>query len=81
MTVEPRMNAATVSDQAEIGEKVGRARKSCLFDMPLVWIHDSSKQQVEELARQVGLSKDGKLDDLRKRVKEKWTVIEAYLPS
>jgi hypothetical protein len=49
--------------------------------MPLGWIHDLSKQQVEELAGQLGLPIDGTLDDLRKRVKQKWAVIEPYLPS
>jgi hypothetical protein len=44
--------------------------------MPLAWIHDLSKQQLEELAGQFGLSIDGTLDDLRKRVKQKWTVIQ-----
>ena len=48
--------------------------------MPLAWIYDLSKQQAEELARQLGLSTDGTLDDLRKRVKEKWTAIEPCLP-
>jgi hypothetical protein len=33
------------------------------------------------LASQLGLSTDGSLDDLRKRVKEKWTAIEIYFPS
>jgi hypothetical protein len=45
------------------------------------WIHELSKQKVEELASQLGLSTDGTLSDLRKRVNEKWTAIEHYLPS
>ena len=49
--------------------------------MPLAWIYDLSEQQAEEVASQLGLSTDGTLDDLRRRVKEKWTAIEAYLPS
>jgi hypothetical protein len=52
---------------------------SCLYDIPLAWIHDLFKKQAEEVASQLGLSTDGKLDDLRKRVKEKWTAIEDYL--
>jgi hypothetical protein len=52
-----------------------------LSTMPLRWIYDLPKQQVEELAGQLGLSTDGSLDDLRKRVKQKWTAIEPYLPS
>jgi hypothetical protein len=49
--------------------------------MPVSWIHDMSKQQLQELASQLGLSVDGKLYDLRVRMKEKWTAIEAHLPS
>jgi hypothetical protein len=49
--------------------------------MPLAWIHDLSKQKLEELAAQLGLSIDGTLDDLRKRVKQRWAVIQPYLPS
>jgi hypothetical protein len=40
-----------------------------------------SKQQLEELASQLGLEVGGTLDDLRRRVKEKWSVIEPFLPS
>lgn len=39
------------------------------------------KQQLEELASQLGLKADGTLDDLRRRVKEKWAAIEPFLPS
>jgi hypothetical protein len=48
--------------------------------MPLAWIHDLSKQQLEELAGQLGLPIDGTLADLRKRVKQKWTINQPYLP-
>jgi hypothetical protein len=48
--------------------------------MPLAWIHQLSKQQLENMASQLGLSADGSLDELRKRVKERWTTIEPYLP-
>lgn len=44
-------------------------------------IYDLSKQQAEQVAYQLGLSTDGTLDSMRKRVKEKWTAIKAYLPS
>jgi hypothetical protein len=46
--------------------------------MPLSWIHDISKQQLQELTSQLGLSADGKEDDLRVRVKEKWTAIDSH---
>jgi hypothetical protein len=49
--------------------------------MPLTWIHDLPKQQLEELAGQLGLPIDGTLDDLRKCVKQKWTTIQPYFPS
>jgi hypothetical protein len=49
--------------------------------MSLAWIHDLPKEQLEGLASQLGLSTDGTLDDLRKRVKQKWTAVELYLPS
>jgi hypothetical protein len=49
--------------------------------MPLSWLHEMSKQQLEELASQLGLEVGGMLDDLRRRVKEKWSVIEPFLPS
>jgi hypothetical protein len=49
--------------------------------MPLSWIHDLPRQQVEELAVQLGLPTDGTLDDLRRKVKERWSAIEPYLPS
>jgi hypothetical protein len=52
-----------------------------LVNMPLAGIHDLSKQQAEELASQLGLSIDGTLDDLRKMLKQKWTIIQPYLPS
>jgi hypothetical protein len=48
--------------------------------MPLAWIHELSKQQLESLAGQLNLSTEETVDDLRKRVKDKWTTIEPYLP-
>jgi hypothetical protein len=51
-----------------------------LFTMPRQWIHNLPKQQLEELATQLGLPGEGTLDDLRRRVKQKWDAIEQYLP-
>jgi hypothetical protein len=48
--------------------------------MPLAWIYELSKQQLEELAGQLGLPTDGALDDLRKRVRDKWKNIQPHLP-
>jgi hypothetical protein len=49
--------------------------------MPLAWIHELSRQQTDELASQLGLSTDGMLDNLRKRIKDKWTAVEPFLLS
>lgn len=49
-------------------------------EMPLAWIYQLSKQRLEELAGQMGLPTDGALDDLRKRVRDKWTALQPYLP-
>jgi hypothetical protein len=49
--------------------------------MPQAWIHQLSKQEVEELSSLMGLATTRMLDEMRKRVKDKWTAIEAYLPS
>jgi hypothetical protein len=49
--------------------------------MPLAWVDELSRQQAEELACQLGLSTDRMLDELRKRIKEKWTAVEPFLPS
>jgi hypothetical protein len=48
--------------------------------MPLAWIYELSKQQLEELAGQLGVPTDGALDDLKKRVRDMWTTIQPYLP-
>jgi hypothetical protein len=41
----------------------------------------STKAATRGVASQLGLSTDGTLDDLRKRVTEKWTAVKLYLPS
>ena len=33
------------------------------YNMPLTWIYNLSKQQLEELSGQLGLASDGTLDD------------------
>jgi hypothetical protein len=48
--------------------------------MPLTWIHDPPKQRLEDLASQLGVPQDGTLDELRKRVKDKWAIVQTYLP-
>jgi hypothetical protein len=51
-----------------------------LANVPLAWIHYFPKQQAEKLTSQLGLSIDGTLDDLRKRLKQKWTSLQPYFP-
>jgi hypothetical protein len=51
---------------------------SMLITMPLAWLHDMPKPQLDELVRQLGLKADGTLEDL---MKERWTAIEPFLPS
>jgi hypothetical protein len=49
--------------------------------MPLAWIHSLSKQQAEQLSTELGVSVEGTLDDLRKRLREKLSSLEQHLPS
>jgi hypothetical protein len=49
--------------------------------IPRAWINNLSKLQLEQLASQLSLPTDGALDDLRRRVGEKLSTIEACLPS
>ncbi|PNF38694.1 hypothetical protein B7P43_G17648 [Cryptotermes secundus] len=49
--------------------------------MPSAWIHSLSKQQAERLAIELGVSVDVTLDDLRRRLKEKWSSLEPHLPT
>ncbi|PNF43668.1 hypothetical protein B7P43_G15204 [Cryptotermes secundus] len=49
--------------------------------MPSAWIHPLSKQQAERLAIELDVSVDGTLDDLRRKLKEKWNSVEPHLPS
>ncbi|PNF33358.1 hypothetical protein B7P43_G05688 [Cryptotermes secundus] len=48
--------------------------------MPLKWIHDLSREEAERLAVELSVPVQGTLDKLHKRVKEKWKVLETYLP-
>jgi hypothetical protein len=52
-----------------------------LIIMLIAWLHDMPKPQLKELASQLGLKADRTLDDVRRRVKERWTAIEPFLPS
>lgn len=51
-----------------------------LSTMPIGWIHNLPREEAEKLAVELGVSVQGMLDDLRKRLKEKWKVLEQYLP-
>jgi hypothetical protein len=48
--------------------------------MSLAWIHNLPREEVEKLAMELGVPLQGTLDDLRKRLKEKWKVLGTYLP-
>jgi hypothetical protein len=48
--------------------------------MPLAWIHALPKEDAEKLAMELGVSVQGTLDELRKRLKEKWRLLQIYLP-
>jgi hypothetical protein len=49
--------------------------------MPLAWIHSLSRKQAEQLATELGISVEGTLDDVRKRLREKWSSLQQHLPS
>lgn len=48
--------------------------------MPLGWIHNLPREELEKLAVELAVPTQGNLDDLRKRVKQKWSLLEPYLP-
>jgi hypothetical protein len=47
--------------------------------MPLAWIHNLPKEEVEKLAMELGVLVQGTLDEMRKSLKEKWKALETYL--
>jgi hypothetical protein len=48
--------------------------------MPLAWIHNLPREEAEKMAVELGVSIQGTLDELRKRLKEKWRAVEHFLP-
>ncbi|PNF25747.1 hypothetical protein B7P43_G12985 [Cryptotermes secundus] len=48
--------------------------------MPLAWIHNLPREEAEKLASELCVSVQGTLDELRKRLKEKWRALEVCLP-
>ena len=50
------------------------------FYMLLTWIHHLPREEAEKLAVELGVSAQGSLDELRKKLKDKWRALEAYLP-
>jgi hypothetical protein len=51
-----------------------------VINMPMGWIHNLSREEAEKLAMELSVPVQGTLDELRKRLKEKWKVLETYLP-
>jgi hypothetical protein len=49
--------------------------------MPMSWIHNLSKEEAEMVAMELSVPVQGTLDELRKRLKEKWKALETYLPT
>jgi hypothetical protein len=48
--------------------------------MPLAWIHNLPKEEAEKLAMELGVPVQGTMDELRERLKDKWRIVETYLP-
>ncbi|PNF19609.1 hypothetical protein B7P43_G16647 [Cryptotermes secundus] len=48
--------------------------------MALAWIHNLPRERAEKLASELGVSVQGTLDELQKRLKEKWRALEVCLP-
>jgi hypothetical protein len=48
--------------------------------MPLAWIYNLPREEAEKFASELGVSVQGTLDELRKRLKEKWRALEVCLP-
>jgi hypothetical protein len=48
--------------------------------MSLAWIHNLPKEEAEKLAMELGVPIHGTLNELRKRLKDKWRLVETYLP-
>jgi hypothetical protein len=48
--------------------------------MPLGWFHNLLREEAEKLVNELGVSTQGTLDELRRKVKDKWRAVETYLP-
>jgi hypothetical protein len=48
--------------------------------MLLAWIYNLPREEAEKLEMELCVPVQGTLDDLRKRLKEKWKALETYLP-
>jgi hypothetical protein len=51
-----------------------------VINMPMCCINNLSRDEAEKLAMELSVPVQGTLDELRKRLKEKWKVLETYLP-
>jgi hypothetical protein len=50
------------------------------INMPLAWIHNLPKEESEKLDMELGVPLQGTMDELRKRLKDTWRLVETYLP-
>jgi hypothetical protein len=48
--------------------------------MPIGWIHNLPREEAAKLANELGVSVQSTLDELRRKVKDKWRAAETYLP-
>jgi hypothetical protein len=48
--------------------------------MPLGWIHNLPREEAEKLANELGVSTQGTLDELWRKMKDKWRALETCLP-
>jgi hypothetical protein len=50
------------------------------INIPLAWIHNLPREEAGKLAMELGFPVYVTLDELRKRLKEKWKALETYVP-
>jgi hypothetical protein len=51
-----------------------------LFTMPTEWIDDLPREEALKMAIELGVPAKGAVQEIRQRLKEKWTNLEQYVP-